>query len=129
MFGADLDADSWSANLDFDISILDWQRIKSEIFTGENLDVYLGGIGQGVAVTADPPVRDPGHGFCRHVGLSDRNAVGPPFTDAPPHVTRRSSMALAQPARRDSEISPPWAGRALVLARRCFCLARRGLRS
>lgn len=51
--GGNLDADSWSANLDMDVPILDWLRIKSEIFTGQNLDAYLGGIGQGAVVTAD----------------------------------------------------------------------------
>jgi len=43
-------ANSWSANLDIDLPITSWLRVKSEMFTGENLDAYLGGIGQGVVV-------------------------------------------------------------------------------
>ncbi|MHC4154853.1 MAG: DcaP family trimeric outer membrane transporter [Planctomycetota bacterium] len=42
--------DSWSANLDLTQPINDWLTIKAELFTGENLSAYLGGIGQGVNV-------------------------------------------------------------------------------
>ena len=40
--------DSWSANLDVTQPINGWISIKGELFTGENMDAYLGGIGQGV---------------------------------------------------------------------------------
>ena len=39
---------SWSANLDITQPVLDWLTIKGELFTGSNLDAYLGGIGQGL---------------------------------------------------------------------------------
>jgi len=42
--------DSWSANLDVTQPINEWLTIKGELFTGENLSAYLGGIGQGVNI-------------------------------------------------------------------------------
>ncbi|HUT30452.1 MAG TPA: hypothetical protein VMX13_11730 [Sedimentisphaerales bacterium] len=42
--------DSWSANLDVTQPINEWLTIKGEMFTGENLSAYLGGIGQGVNI-------------------------------------------------------------------------------
>jgi len=42
---------SWSLNLDFTQPVNKWLSVKSEVFTGENLDAYLGGIGQGVTTT------------------------------------------------------------------------------
>ncbi len=41
---------TWSANLDITCPVTDWLTIKGEIFTGQNLDTYVGGIGQGVDV-------------------------------------------------------------------------------
>jgi len=43
--------DSWSANLDLTQPIDKWLTVKGELFTGENLGTYLGGIGQGVNTT------------------------------------------------------------------------------
>jgi len=51
--GRNLKADSWSANLDMDLPILTWLAVKGEMFTGQDLDAYLGGIGQGVVVVAN----------------------------------------------------------------------------
>ena len=42
---------SWSLNVDFTQPVNKWLSVKSEVFTGENLDAYLGGIGQGVTTT------------------------------------------------------------------------------
>jgi len=51
---------SWSINLDYSQPFTQWLALKLEAFTGENLDTYLGGIGQGLdfpvpndATTAD----------------------------------------------------------------------------
>ncbi len=44
--------DSWSANFDITQPINDWITLRCELFTGENLNAYLGGIGQGVNLTA-----------------------------------------------------------------------------
>ncbi len=46
--GASRDFDSWSVNLDLMQPINKWLTVKGELFTGENLSAYLGGIGQGV---------------------------------------------------------------------------------
>lgn len=40
--------DSWSLNLDILQPVNEWLTFKGELFTGEDLDAYLGGIGQGV---------------------------------------------------------------------------------
>ncbi len=50
--GRDKEFTTWSLNLDFTQPVNKWLSIKSEVFTGENLDAYLGGIGQGVTTTA-----------------------------------------------------------------------------
>jgi hypothetical protein len=52
--------DSWSLNLDMLQPVNKWLSFKGELFTGENLDAYLGGIGQGVrnTGTAAVPVYD-----------------------------------------------------------------------
>ncbi len=42
---------SWSANVDVNMPINSWLSAKGELFTGQNLDAYLGGIGQGVDMT------------------------------------------------------------------------------
>jgi len=49
--GRNKDFDSWSINLDFTQPISNKVEIKAEIFKGENLDAYLGGIGQGVTTS------------------------------------------------------------------------------
>ena len=49
--GSDKEFRSWSLNVDLLQPVNRWLTIKSELFTGENLDAYLGGIGQGVTLT------------------------------------------------------------------------------
>lgn len=45
---------SWSVNFDVVLPVASWLSLKGEGFVGENLDEYLGGIGQGIEiVTAD----------------------------------------------------------------------------
>ncbi len=43
--------DTWSLNVDMTQPINKWLTFKGELFTGENLDNYLGGIGQGIDST------------------------------------------------------------------------------
>jgi hypothetical protein len=45
------DTRSWSANLDVSLPISGKIVLEGECWTGENLDAYLGGIGQGVTTT------------------------------------------------------------------------------
>jgi len=49
--GRSKDFKTWSLNLDVTQPICDKVTIKGEIFKGENLDAYLGGIAQGVNTT------------------------------------------------------------------------------
>jgi len=49
--GRDKEFTTWSLNLDYTQPICSKVQIKAELFTGENLDAYLGGIGQGVTTT------------------------------------------------------------------------------
>jgi len=51
--GSHMNVASWSANLDVNMPINDWLTVKGELFTGQDLDAYLGGIGQGVDVMGD----------------------------------------------------------------------------
>jgi hypothetical protein len=41
---------SWSVNLDFSVPIARWLSFRGEVWGGENLDQYLGGVGQGVVI-------------------------------------------------------------------------------
>ncbi len=46
---------TWSVNLDYTQPICSKVQLKAELFTGENLDAYLGGIGQGVITDITKP--------------------------------------------------------------------------
>ncbi len=52
VFGDHEDFDTWSLNLDMTKPINEKVTIKAECFIGENLNAYLGGIGQGVTTAA-----------------------------------------------------------------------------
>jgi hypothetical protein len=51
-FGDHEDFTSWSLNFDLTQPVSENVTIQAELFTGDNLDAYLGGIGQGVTTTA-----------------------------------------------------------------------------
>ena len=40
--------DTWSAGMDVAVPVADWLTVKAEIWSGEALDTYFGGIGQGI---------------------------------------------------------------------------------
>ncbi|MBI1923471.1 hypothetical protein HYR99_04390 [Candidatus Poribacteria bacterium] len=42
------DFNTWSANLDLTLPTSNWLTFTGELWRGENLDAYLGGIGQGL---------------------------------------------------------------------------------
>jgi len=46
--GSFIEFDSWSANLDLSLTLAGGIVFKGEYYTGQNLDSYLGGIGQGL---------------------------------------------------------------------------------
>jgi len=50
--------ESWSINLDLTGPINKWLTVKGELFTGENLNTYFGGIGQGVNINTKTGIYD-----------------------------------------------------------------------
>ena len=46
--GQNEDFETWSVNVDYTQPIFEKVKIKAEVFSGKNLDAYLGGIGQGI---------------------------------------------------------------------------------
>jgi hypothetical protein len=61
--GQTTDADSWSVNLDWLQPLAEAVTLKAEVFTGENLDTYFGGIGQGINSTTYEEIASKG-GWC-----------------------------------------------------------------
>ncbi len=51
--GDNEDLDTWSANLDLVVPLAPWLTLSGTLWTGENLDSYLGGIGQGMVIQTD----------------------------------------------------------------------------
>jgi hypothetical protein len=47
-YGRNEKLDTWSLNVDYTQPVTEKVEIKTELYTGENLDAYLGGIGQGI---------------------------------------------------------------------------------
>jgi hypothetical protein len=56
----DHEFDSWSVNIDLSIPLGRSARLKAEAFTGQNLDDYFGGVGQGINVDTGREVRASG---------------------------------------------------------------------
>jgi len=52
--------DSWSVNLDLTVPITTWLSLTGEAYTGQDLDSYLGGIGQGYDTTLGKAIRSSG---------------------------------------------------------------------
>lgn len=52
--------ESWSVNVDLNQPINEWLAFKGEGFLGENLNQYLGGVGQGVNLTTLSEIRSRG---------------------------------------------------------------------
>jgi len=66
------DLDTWSANVDLVLPISSWLTLKGEVFTGENLDAYLGGIGQGVNMTTLEEIETTGGWAALTIGPFDK---------------------------------------------------------
>ncbi|MHC4212859.1 MAG: DcaP family trimeric outer membrane transporter [Planctomycetota bacterium] len=64
--------DSWSINLDVLQPINKWLRLKSELFTGENLSAYFGGIGQGVNTITNREIGSTGGWLAAELGPWDK---------------------------------------------------------
>jgi hypothetical protein len=65
------DFTTWSLNLDYTQPITEKVSVKGEIYTGENLDAYLGGIGQGVNTTRLKSIGDKGGWVAASLGPWD----------------------------------------------------------
>ncbi len=63
--------DSWSANIDVTQPINKWLTVKGELFTGLNLNTYLGGIGQGVNTTTNEEIAAKGGWIAASLGSWD----------------------------------------------------------
>jgi hypothetical protein len=48
-YGNNREFDSWSLNLDLSQPVNEWLTLQAELFIGENLGAYPGGIGQGIS--------------------------------------------------------------------------------
>jgi len=46
--GGGLHFPSWSVVSDFSVPVTEWLKVKGEVFVGDNLDTFFGGIGQGI---------------------------------------------------------------------------------
>jgi len=58
--GRNTDFDTWSVCLDVAMPVYKWLTFQGELFSGENLDNYFGGIGQGVNTAAQEEIRSKG---------------------------------------------------------------------
>ena len=56
IFGTNERYESWSVCFDATQPVNEWLAFKGELYTGQNLDQYLGGIGQGVDLALDKEV-------------------------------------------------------------------------
>jgi hypothetical protein len=68
IIGQDEDFQTWSLNLDYTQPICSKVAIKGEIYSGKNLDAYLGGIGQGVNTTTLDEIGDKGGWIAASLG-------------------------------------------------------------
>ncbi|MHC4619079.1 MAG: DcaP family trimeric outer membrane transporter [Planctomycetota bacterium] len=64
--------DSWSLNLDLTLPVTEWLAVKGELFTGENINAYLGGIGQGINTTRFQEIGSRGGWLAASLAPSDK---------------------------------------------------------
>jgi hypothetical protein len=64
--------ESWSINLDVTQPINKWLAVKGELFNGENIDAYAGGIGQGVNLTTYQEIGSKGGWVAAELGPWDK---------------------------------------------------------
>jgi hypothetical protein len=64
--------DTWSLNLDVNQPINKWLTVKGELFSGENLSQFLGGIGQGINTTTSNEIATKGGWIAASMGPWDK---------------------------------------------------------
>jgi len=72
--------DTWSLNLDINQPVNEWLTIKSELFRGENLNQFLGGIGQGINTTTFNEISTKGGWIAASIGPFDKWRFNTGFT-------------------------------------------------
>jgi hypothetical protein len=70
--GTNKDFGSWSTNLDVTQPVNKWLTLKGEVFNGENLNAYLGGVGQGVNTTTNQEIASKGGWIAAELGPWDK---------------------------------------------------------
>jgi len=70
--GNSVDYQTWSANLDLTLPIIDKITLKGEAWMGENMDSYLAGIGQGVNTTLLTEIESSGGWAALSIGPFDK---------------------------------------------------------
>jgi hypothetical protein len=60
LMGRDIRRRTWSGNVDIRVPITERLGVQGELFTGENLGTFLGGIGQGIDPVGLNPIRSMG---------------------------------------------------------------------
>jgi hypothetical protein len=63
---------SWSYNIDITQPVNKWLAFKSELFTGQDLSTYLGGIGQGINTTTNKEIGSKGGWIAASLGPWDK---------------------------------------------------------
>lgn len=64
--------DSWSLNLDINQPVNKWLTLKGELFKGENLNQFLGGIGQGINTDTSKEIGTKGGWIAASLGPWDK---------------------------------------------------------
>ncbi|HOX40369.1 MAG TPA: hypothetical protein PL033_20495 [Candidatus Brocadiia bacterium] len=64
--------DSWSVCLDATVPLTKWLALSGEVFTGQDMDAYLGGIGQGVNIGKNEEIRSQGGWIALGIGPFDK---------------------------------------------------------
>lgn len=98
--GAHRDFDSWSLNLDVTQPINKWLAIKGELFTGENLSAYLGGVGQGINTSTYSEIRSRGGWIAAALGPWDKWRFNVGYSVDDPDNGDLSGMSSARELNR-----------------------------
>lgn len=72
--------DTWSLNLDVTQPVNEWLTIKGELFKGENLSQFLGGIGQGINTGTSNEISTKGGWIAASLGPWDKWRFNTGFT-------------------------------------------------
>lgn len=78
--GKNKNFETWSLNLDVTQPVNEWLSFKGELFKGENLNQYLGGIGQGVNTTLFKEIGSKGGWIAASLGPWDKWRFNTGFT-------------------------------------------------